>query len=197
MAQLTISNVSSSDFYLNDIYATIPAGESFVVARSVSEIASMAGMQEAVADGVLTASVVYAADELASGLAQSAGQAIPTAVLATDLVADAVSIRKSFTAGAGAVTVYAVNNLPYPIRVIDAHAVVSGAATLTVSSAASAGTQAAVIVAAGAGVARASALGAGNASALLTPGSSVGLFIQRSASVSGEVVISARREYTP
>jgi hypothetical protein len=195
MAVLTISNVSSSDFYLNDIYTTIPAGESFDVVRAVSEIAAMRGLQEAVVDGVLSVSVAYSADELASGLAQAAGQALPTAVLAADVVADAVVLRKAFAAGAGAVTVYAVNNLPYPIRILDAHAVVSGAATLTVSSAASAGTQAAVIVAAGAGVARASALGAGNASALLSPGSSVGLFVQRSASVSGEIVISARREY--
>jgi len=205
MAQITITNVSSDAFYLNDIYATIPAGESVETQRAISEISAMAGLQAAVTAGVLTLSIEYSASELASGLALAAGPSIPAAVEATDLVAAPISIRKAMVSGgtsgtADDVTIYAVNNLPYAIRILDAHAVISTAvvgSSLTVrSAAAGAGTQAAVVSSASAGVARASALGASNTSVVLTPGSSVGLFVRRSdRSVVGEVVITARREY--
>jgi hypothetical protein len=205
MAQITITNVSSDAFYLNDIYATIPAGESVETQRAISEISAMAGLQAAVTAGVLTLSIEYSASELASGLALAAGPSIPAAVEAADLVAAPISIRKAMVSGGASgtaddVTIYAVNNLPYAIRILDAHAVISTAvigSSLTVrSAAAGAGTQAAVVSSASAGVARASALGASNTSVLLTPGSSVGLFVRRSdRSVVGEVVITARREY--
>lgn len=205
MAQITITNVSADAFYLNDIYASIPAGESVETKRAISEISAMAGLQAAVTAGVLTFAVAYDADELASGLALAAGPSIPAAVEATDLVAAPISIRKALVSGGAAgtaddVTIYAVNNLPYAIRILDAHAVIStaaGGSSLTVrSAAAGGGTQAAVVSSAAAGIARATALGTSNTSVLLTPGSAVGLFVRRSdRSVVGEIVITARREY--
>jgi hypothetical protein len=205
MAQLTITNVSADAYYLNDIYVAIPAGESVVIQRAISEISAMAGLQAAVAAGTLTFAVAYDVAELDSGLAQSAGQSIPAAVEAADLVSSAILIRKAMVSGgatgtADDVTIYAVNNLPYPIRILDARAVIStavGGSSLTVrSAAAGGGTQVAVVSSAAAGIARATALGVSNTSVLLTPGSSVGLFVRRSdRSVVGEIVISARREY--
>lgn len=66
MASLSIANISTAAFFLNDIYVDIDAGQTIVVTRSAAEISSMTGLQAAVADGILTAAITYTADELAS-----------------------------------------------------------------------------------------------------------------------------------
>lgn len=207
MASLTITNVSSSDFWLNDIYATVPAGEAVVVTRSPAEISSMAGLQAAVADGVLTSAVEFSADELAADLSSvvapaSVGAVAMDPVAATDIDAPLITFRKAFTAGAAGaaddVTIYALNSLPYKVRILGAHAIIAtaiGGSSLNVRS--QAGGVAGVLAAgpmdsASTGVHLATGP---SASVVLTPGASVGLFIRRSdRGVAGEVIITARRE---
>jgi hypothetical protein len=206
MASLTITNVSASDYWLNDIYATVPAGEAVVVTRSPAEISSMAGLQAAVADGVLTSSVEFSADELAADLSSvvapaSVGAVALNPVAATAVDAPLVTFRKAMTSGGASgtlddVTIYAVNTLPYKVRILDAMALIGtagpGSSVLSVrSAAAGGGTLAATIPSDATGVAR---MSGPNASVVLTPGASVGLFIRRDRSVVGEVVITARRE---
>lgn len=207
MAQLTITNVSSSPFFLNDIYVDIAAGQAVVVNRSAAEISSMAGLQAGVADGVLTAVIAYSADELASlplpspvaPGSVSAAAAAPVAASAID--AAPITFRKAFTSGGASgtlddVTIYAVNTLPYKIRILDAMALIAtagpGASVLAVrSAAAGGGTLAATVPADVLGAAR---MIGPNASVVLAPGALVGLFIRRDRSTVGEIVITARRE---
>ena len=207
MATLTIANVSSSDFFLNDIYATIAAGDSIQVTRSPAEISSMVGLQTAVADAVLTASVAFSADELASGIglpivseSVSAGSIAP--VLSTVPASPLITIYKALDSGGASgtpddVVIYAVNNLPYKIRILSAEARISTAvasSTLNVrSTTGGGGTLAAGPIDSGtAGIA--SATGP-NATVVLTPGASVGLFVRRSdRSVVGQIIITARIE---
>ena len=218
MATLRITNLTTSDYWLNDIYTSIPASTAAIpyvdVSRTPAEISSMDGLQAAVAAGTLSAAVTYSAAELAA--IDSANQPLASLLVdgavtdsaiapvsAAAIAAAPVMFFKAFAAGAAGtaddVTVYAVNTLPYKIRILDARASIAtavGGSTLTVRSAAGgAGTQAAVVSSAATGIARASALGSANTSVVLTPGASVGLFIRRSdRGVAGELVIMARRE---
>lgn len=206
MASLTISNVSSADFWLNDIYAAIPAGDSVVVFRSPAEISSMAGLQAAVADGILTSSVVFSADEQAADLSSviapasvDAASISPVAAAAVD--APLVTFRKALASGGSSgtlddVTIYAVNTLPYKVRILDALALIStagpAASALSVrSAAAGGGSLAATVPSDATGPQR---MTGPNTSVVLTPGASVGLFVRRDRSVVGEVIITARRE---
>jgi hypothetical protein len=210
MASLSITNISASAFFLNDVYVDIAAAQTLVVSRSPAEISSMAGLQAAVADGVLTASIAYTADELASiplpsPIAPGSVSALAVAPVAAAAIDSApVIFRKAFASGgapgtADDVTIYAVNTLPYKVRILNAFASIStavGGSGLTIRSAAGgAGTLAATISSAATGVNPVMSLGAGDASVVLTPGASVGLFVRRSdRSVTGEIVITARRE---
>lgn len=218
MATLRITNLTTSDYWLNDIYTAVPASTAAVpyvdVVRSPAEISSMDGLQDAVAAGTLSAAVTYSADELAA--IDSANQPLASLlvdgavtdsaiapVAASAIAAAPVTFYKAFAAAAAGtpddVTVYAVNTLPYAIRITGASASVAtaiGGSTLAIRSAAGgAGTLAATISSAAAGLIPAVSLGAGNASVVLTPGALVGLFIRRSdRGVAGEVFIQARRE---
>lgn len=206
MASLTITNGSASDYWLNDIYATVPAGESVTVTRSPAEISSMAGLQAAVADGVLTAAVTFSADELSADLSSvvapaSVSAAAMNPVASTAVDAPLVTFRKAMTSGGASgtlddVTIYAVNTLPYKVRILDAMALIgtpgpAGSVLSVRSAAAGGGTLAATVSSENAGVAR---MSGPTASVVLTPGSAVGLFVRRDRSVVGEVVITARRE---
>jgi len=207
MASLSITNISASAFFLNDVYVDIAAAQTLVVSRSPAEISSMAGLQAAVADGILTASIAYTADELASiplpsPLAPGSVSALTIAPVFAVAVASApIIFRKAFASGGASgtlddVTIYAVNTLPYKVRILDAMALIStagpGASTLAVRSAvAGGGTLAATVPADVLGAAR---MIGPNASVVLTPGALVGLFIRRDRSTVGEIVITARRE---
>ena len=167
----------------------------------------MAGLQAAVADGILTAAITYTSDELASApLPSPVAPGSVTALAAAPVAAAAIDaapivLRKAFASGGASgtlddVTIYAVNTLPYKIRVLDAVAMISvagpGASTLAVRSAAAGlGSLAATVPADVLGVAR---MIGPNASVVLTPGATVGLFIRRDRSTVGEIVITARRE---
>lgn len=207
MASLSITNISASAFFLNDVYVDIAAAQTLVVSRSPAEISSMAGLQAAVADGVLTASIAYTADELASiplpsPIAPGSVSALAVAPVAAAAIDSApVIFRKAFASGGASgtaddVTIYAVNTLPYKVRILDAMALIStagpGGSFLQVRSAAGGGgTLAASVPSDATGVAR---LNAPNTSVVLTPGAIVGLFIRRDRSTVGEIVITARRE---
>lgn len=215
MATVRITNLTTSDYWLNDIYTAVPASTAAVpyvdVTRSPADISVMRGLQDAVAAGVLSSAVTYSADELAA--IDSANQPLASVlvdgsvtdsalapVAAAAIAAPLVTFHKAFAAGAGGaddVTIYAVNTLPYAVRILDAFAMIStagaGGSTLTVrSAAAGGGTAAAVLSSAATGVAR---MVAPTASVVLTPGSAVGLFVRRSDSAAvGEITIVARRE---
>jgi len=207
MASLSIANISLTSFFLNDIYVDIDAGQTVVVSRSAAEISSMLGLQAAVADGVLTATITPTADELASSpLASPLSPASVTALATAPVAAAAIDsapviFRKAFTAGGASgtlddVTIYAVNTLPYKVRILEAFALIStagpGASVLAVrSAAAGGGTLAATVPADVLGAAR---MIGPNASVVLTPGSLVGLFIRRDRSTVGEIILTARRE---
>lgn len=218
MATLRITNLTSSDYWLNDIYTSIPASTAAVpyvdVERSPSEISAMRGLEAAVAAGDLSADVTYSADELAAIDADNqplasllvdgsvtAGALAP--VSAASPAAAPVTFFKSFAAGAAGtaddVTIYAVNTLPYKIRIMGVSASIAtaiGASTLTIRSAAGGGgTLAATVSSGSTGFVSATSLGAANASVVLTPGALIGLFVRRSdRGVAGEVHIYARRE---
>lgn len=215
MATLRITNLTATDYWLNDIYATVPASSYVDVVRSPSEISAMDGLQNAVAAGTLSADTTYSAAELAAISADNQPLASPlvpgsltaeaVAPVAAAAVAAAPIIFFKALASGGAsgtpddVTIYAVNTLPYKIRILDAVANIStavGASTLQVRSAAGGvGTLAATLSSAATGTAQTTSLGAGNVSVVLTPGASVGLFVRRSdRSVVGEILITARRE---
>lgn len=206
MASLTITNGSSSDYWLNDIYAAIPAGESVTVVRSPAEISSMAGLQAAIADGALSAAVTFSSDELAADLSSvvapaSVSAAAMNPVASTDIDAPLVTFRKAMTSGGASgtaddVTIYAVNTLPYKVRILNAMAFISvagpGSSVLSVRSAAGgAGTLAATVPSDALGPQR---MTGPNATVVLTPGASVGLFVRRDRSVVGEIILTARRE---
>lgn len=200
---VTITNISAAPVAIGDLYTTIPVGGSVTTKRSASQLSAMVGLQKEVEAGTVTVAATMESFETASGLAippgtVEAGDA--AAVAATAAAAAPLEIRKAFTAlGAGVpddVVIYAVNTLPYKIRVLDAYALVStaiAATTLDVrDQAAGAGQLAATMSSATAGRA---AMTGPNASVVLTPGATIGLFIRRSdRGVAGEVVITARRE---
>lgn len=217
MATLRITNLTTSPYYLNDLYATIPASTAPVpyldVVRSPAEVSAMRGLEAAVAAGSLSCDVTYSASELAafSSLPQPlASLLVPGSVTAAAIAPVAASavdaapvvFYKALPSGGAAgtaddVTIYAVNTLPYKVRILGAQANISTAvagATLQVRSAAGGGGTLASgpIDAATTGVHYASGP---NASVVLTPGAIVGLFVRRSdRSVVGEIVITARRE---
>lgn len=237
MATIRITNLTNSDYWLNDIYTNIPASTAAVpyvdVVRSIAQLSSMKGLGAAVAAGTLSVAITPDAGELATDLtyvqplgsellpgsvssgalangsvtaaklaANSVGPGTFVPVASTDIVSPTVTFYKALTSGGAAgtaddVTIYAVNTLPYKVRIIDAWAVVSTAAAATTldvrSAAAGGGTLAAQVSAASTGIARASLLNT-NASAVLTPGASVGLFVRRDRSVVGEIFITARKE---
>jgi len=206
MASLTITNLTSTPFFLADIYLSIPALSSVVVERSPAQISSMRSLQNAVSDGVLGTAIAFSEEELASGLASPIA---PASVDAADLApvdgaevaAAPILFRKAFASGGAPgvlddVTIFAVNTLPFKVRILDAQALISvpgpGGATLAVRSAAAGnGTLAALLPADAAGVAR---MEGPNASVVLEPGATVGLFVRRDRSTVGEIVITARRE---
>lgn len=195
MATLTLTNTTSSDIWLSDLYCNVPASSSMTVTRSASDLPKMASLQHQMALGYIKLSVAYSSDEAAL-----VAPLTETAVASSALTSGAFLIRKSFAAAAAGtaddVTVYAVNTLPAKFRVVDAWARVAtaiGGATVDVRTrAAGAGTLLATLDFAATG--RVS-MTVPNASAVATPGASDGLFLRRSdRGVAGEVFVLARVE---
>lgn len=218
MATVRITNLTTSPVYLNDIYTTINGSAAVFpllpyvdVTRSVAEISSMTGLIDAVAAGTLSATITYSADEQAA-LSVSAAQplasllapkAVPAPVASTTIVGQEITLYKSMPSGgatgtADDVTIYAVNTLPYKMRILSAQVRIStaGAAGSTMNvrtAAAGGGTLVAGPIASDAtGIVNATGP---NTTVVATPGALVGLFVRRSdRSAVGEIVIKARIE---
>ena len=201
MASILITNLTAEAVSIGDLYTSVPASGTLTVQRPATALAAMPSLQKAIADGKVAAAVTYDAWETASGLltppaATDAADAAPVA--AGDTAALEQTIRKAFTAGtpgtADDVIIYAVNTLPYKMRIMDAVANISTAiarATADVrSQAAGAGTLVCSLDAATTGRKEMA-----TPSVVLTPGASVGLYIRRSdRGIAGEVVLTVRRE---
>jgi len=200
---ITITNSGTDLLPLSDIYRTLAVGESITVSRSASDLPRMKGLQAAIAAGTATVTVAPTASELASGLL-SAPQAIEAAdlapVAAATLIGLTQTLRIPLTSGGAAgtnddVTAYALNTVPYKCRVVDMWALVSTNAAGTSldlrTQAAGAGSSLGTVSANATGVAR---MAAATATAVVTPGSSVGLFVRRDRSVVGELFVVLRRE---
>ncbi len=200
---IAITNLTSSRKMYSDIGVGIDAGATVTVKRRANEISGMQGLMKAIQLAEVSVALTPTAEELASGLL-----APPQAVQAADLApvassaADAPmgSFFKAFAAAAAGapddVTIFAVNTLPFKIRVFGATALVStaiGASTLSVRSAAGGGgTEVAALDSATTGFKTQTAP---LASVVLTPGAAVGLFVRRSdRGVAGEVNVLWRRE---
>lgn len=204
MASITITNLTSQPLPITELYATIAPNGTLTTNRYASDLPRMTSLQAAIAAGSAALTVAYSSNELASGLTQAPQST--TDKSAQPVAADAtatqeIEVRKTLTAGVAGtpddVTVYALNALPYKCRVIDAYAIIStaiGASTLQIrSQAAGAGTLCAEISSAALGKAEWDSTV--TATQVLTPGSSVGLFIRRSdRGVAGEVVVVLRKE---
>lgn len=205
MATLTLTNLHTEEIYVGDLYLTIPVGETRTVENRAATDINAPSIASHVTEGKLAVSVTLSAAEIASGVLTP-----DNAVEARDVAAAASSnpasipvvIMKDFAAGGGGaaddVTIYAVNTLPYKIRIYDAVALISagsgvGRSLAVRSAAAGGGTLVTTLPATANGPARPDSTN--TASVVLSPGASVGLFVRRSDSaIAGEIHIMARRE---
>jgi hypothetical protein len=202
---LVITNLSATDpVTIRDLYTTIAPSGVVTITRKASELPAMGGLQAALAAGAVSLSVTPTADEIASGLLAApqtvqAADSAPVAAAAVDAMD--ITMRLPFAAAAAGtaddVTIYALNALPYKMRVIWAKAIVGtaiGSATAAVrTQSAGAGTLVATMDFGTAGLVPSP--NTGFATVVLTPGSSVGLFVRRSdRGVAGEILLSVRRE---
>jgi hypothetical protein len=202
MAQLTITNISTERKYLGDLYTSVEPGSSIEVTRSAADLPQMTALQKAVADGDLTLSVAYSAEEAASGLhlppsVVEAGDIAPVA--GSNPASGLVTIFSSFAAGGGGsaddVEIFPAGALPFKFRVLDF--------LVYVATAVGASTIEARDEAGGAGNVLASAdsattgrqTNAETVTGVADPGSTKGLFLRRSDSgVAGEAVLIVRPE---
>jgi len=202
MATLEITNTSSDEVYLADLYTKIAVGATKTIERSATDLPRMRSLQEAMADGRVSLSVTYSNDEVASGL-----HAPPSTIEAVDIApvaaatpaAGLATIYVPLPVGAGGapddVEIYPAGSLPFKFRVVDFVLYVS---TAVVGSSVEIRDEAA---GAGAQLASASAAAAGripnaeNQTAVATPAAAKGLFARRSDSgIEGEVVLFVRPE---
>jgi hypothetical protein len=202
MAKLTITNLTSSQYFVTEIYKTLEAGESVTIDRASSDIPNMTQLIKDVSSSILSLAVAYTTEELSTGLMQppwSVEARDMALVNATDPAAGDFTIRTAFTAlGAGVpddVTIYAANALPFKFRVLDAIAYIGTAIVITTldvrTRAGGAGTQLANMSSAATGR-QTNTL---NGSVVATPGTLEGLFVRRSdRGVAGEILLHCRLE---
>ena len=202
MATIVVTNISSDPVGIGDLYKTLAPGEAVTTSRATSDLEGMAGLQAALADGLVTLAVTYTADEIASGLQQapSAVEAQDMAPVAAAVIAGSLTVmRIPLVAAIGGtaddVTGLAVGALPFKFRVVDAIALVSvasGGSTLTVRTRAGAG---GTVLATCASASTGRNPNAANATAVAIPGATEGLFVRRSDNtVAGEVLLFCRPE---
>lgn len=199
MATITVTNLTTSDVYVADLYCTVPASKAISTSRAMTDMSRMAGLMSLIAAGTVSISLAMTADEKASGLVDAEIASVSN----TGGVADQIVVRTALAAGGGGsaddVTIYALNSLPFKkMRVLDAYAYVSagasGGRTIKVyTQAAAAGTQVASMGAAANG--RQAQDTTITATSVITSGASVGLFARRSDSaIAGEVILTLRSE---
>lgn len=127
MAALLITNLTNDVVNLGDFYTSLAANASITVNRAPGEISLLTNLMTALADGDVSMSVTYTADEIASGL-----QAPSKSVESRDIAPNAVAlgdgldpcILVSFDlpvggGGADELILIAAGALPYKFAVID------------------------------------------------------------------------------
>jgi hypothetical protein len=67
MPDITITNLTSADLYVSDLYITLEAGGATTVYRSADALMAMKDTHELIADGEASLGISYTADEVASG----------------------------------------------------------------------------------------------------------------------------------
>jgi hypothetical protein len=197
MATIVVTNISSSDVHIRDLYKTLAPGEAVSTERSAADLNGMGGLMAAMAAGTVTLGVTYSADELASGLAQAPGAIEAQDIIATQEAAGtAIQATATFAAGGGGspadVTLYA--SAPFAMTIVDAvlHVSTAVAGTATLRDAAAGG---------GSAYAAGSTASAGrvpmpldaNAPGTIAAGSPVILRLSDDAAA-GTVVVTVRRE---
>jgi len=202
MATLEITNVVSEEVYLVDLYTSVGVGETKTIERSATDLPRMKSLHEAMADGKVTLSVQYSADEVGSGL-----HAPPATIEAVDIAPVAagspaaglaVFYAPLLAGGGGApddVEIFPPASLPFKFRVVDFALYVSaavGASSVEIrDEAGGAGNKLASASAAAVG----RIPNAENQTAVATPAATKGLFARRSDSgIGGEVVLFVRPE---
>ncbi len=196
--QLVITNTGTSPIYLSDFYTNLVPGASITTSRFEADLSRMKSVQDALAAGTITMVTTPTANEMASGMLAGLGVSEP--VSSTTKIGDEFDIRWAFTAGAAGapddVTVYALNTVPFKFRVLDMYGVISTALAGTIQAQPVTGGAGTIL-----GEISSTATGHQTSTAtvtttqVVTPGSSVGLFLRRSdRGVAGEVVLHCRRE---
>lgn len=204
MSQVLITNIASTPTPLGDLGSkSLAVGEAITIDRPANVLPSMKSLIAALAAGKITVAVTPTADELASGFLAPPQSVQPEdlAPVASSALAGVMgSFTKAFAAGAGGsaddVEIYAINTLPYKIRVLRAYlkvgTAVSGSNAQLRTRAAGAGQGLAQFDCAAVGHKEDNTV---NATSVLTPGALVGLYVRRSDSgIAGEIVIEYRRE---
>jgi hypothetical protein len=206
MATIRITNIGSAPYLPTMFMATPPAiapgAHLDITDRSPYDAGNDQLMQDQV-DGLVAVTVTLSPAEISSGLlvppSSLSGDDIAPVPAATILAANA-SLRAALVAGVAGtpddVTIYAVNTLPFKIRILDVVFFVATAIdteTLQLRTAAAGGGT--LIAAATSGAAGAKLQGVMTTTAVVAPGALVGLFVRRSdRGLGGEVVVHFRRE---
>jgi hypothetical protein len=207
---LTITNLASTTTHVGDFYGVTLAptgstGDSQTLTnRTADELQRATRLQALLAAGTVTLTVTPSSDELASGLLapEQAVEAVDMApVAASDVAAGVQEFFLEFTApGVGGspadVDIYAVNTLPYKVRILDAIMLVSTAVVASSSTledeAAGAGT---TIMTFDSGTVGRKVDSAYDATFVLSPGATKGLILRLSDdAVAGSVIVRVRRE---
>lgn len=204
MAQIQLTNLTSNALPLGDLGSKSLAGnETITITRPANALPQMASVIAAVAAGTLSVTVTPTAAELASGFLsppQSVQAEDLAPVAATDAAAVCGKWRLPMTAGtpgtADDVTLFAVNNLPFKVRVLGVTARIATAIpTATVTARTQSGGAGTAFGAIDAGTAGLVHDDGKTATTVLTPGSTVGVYARRSdRGVAGELFIEWRRE---
>lgn len=201
MATITVTHVGTAARYVSDLYKTMQPGDVVTTTRASTDLPAMASLQAGIAEGDLTLSVVYDANELAAGL-----EAPPNSVHGEDMAEVAAATAMSGLVhlfvdlpvgggGADVITVYALDALPFKMRVLDAVLLTSTAAvgTITVEDEAVAGVGTTALTLDSNTTPR--DVPSEDVTTVLTPAATTGLFVHRTDSTHvGELMLTLRRE---
>ncbi len=204
MANLTITKVAQNagpdPIFYPDLYTQLKVGDSVTTSRPASAIPAMTSIINGVAIGDLTLAVQYTAQELSTGLMSP-----PQSLSASDVapVAPAtgpslpVTMRFAFAAGAPAIVpLIPANAFPFKARVLSAKALIktagAGGSTAILQTQSGGGTTLATFSTAATGTVTDSSV---TQTFVVTPGTLVGLFLNRSDSTAvGEILVELRPE---
>jgi hypothetical protein len=205
MATIVLTNITNpkEKVLIQDLYAKVPDVAPFTLtfSRPMGALSAMPSLQAALDAGQVTMAITPTAAELGSGLLSPPNvvgaddiQAVPAAQVGAPYQSFYVNCPVG-GGGADDVTMFAVNTLPYKIRVLDAVCMISTAAagSWTVrTAAAGAGTALATFSSASTGRVVSTAP---TATTVVSPGATVGIFVRRTDSTTvGEVMLLVRRE---